>query len=118
MTSYSLFIIFLGHWVGDFLFQTSKMAQQKRIGIKWLSIHVGVYSLVLFIFSLFFFDAKTAVLFAGVNAILHWVTDFFTSRLSAKFSYKPRVFYPIIGFDQFIHAVSLIYTFEFFYLFM
>lgn len=117
MTSYSLIILFLGHWVGDYLFQSSKMAQQKRIGVKWLSIHVGVYSLVLFIFSLFLFDPGTAIAFTGINAVLHWGTDFFTSRLSAKYSNRPRVFYPIIGFDQLIHTVSLICTFEIFYLY-
>jgi hypothetical protein len=114
MSSYSLIILFLGHWVGDYLFQSSKMAQQKRISIKWLSIHVGVYSLVLFIFSFFLLDLTTCLKFVGVNAVLHWITDFFTSKLSSKFSDRPRIFYPVIGFDQLIHIATLVYTFEFY----
>jgi hypothetical protein len=112
MTAHDLIILFLGHWVGDYLFQTSKMAQQKRNGIKWLSIHVGVYSMILFIFTLFLLDYKGAALFTSTNALLHWITDFFTSRLSAKFIEKPRVFYPVLGFDQLIHTTCLIGTFE------
>jgi hypothetical protein len=106
----NLIILFIGHWFGDYVFQTSRMALQKSVGIKWLSIHVTVYTLVLFLFAYFIFNLQAALTFAALNGVFHFITDFFTSRLSKKYRDKPRVFFPIIGFDQLIHAICLMST--------
>ena len=114
MNAYSIIILLTGHWVGDYLFQTSRMAQQKRRGVKWLTIHVAVYTLELFSAAVLLLDFPNAIYFAGVNAALHWITDFFTSRISAKYVNQPRIFFPVIGFDQLSHSISLIWSLEIF----
>jgi len=42
----TILIIFIVHFLADFVFQTSQMATGKSKSLKWLSIHVGVYALV------------------------------------------------------------------------
>ena len=107
-----LVIILFGHWVGDYLFQTNKMAQLKSSSIHWLSIHALVYTLTLTLFSFLVLPLEFALQFSIMNGAIHWMTDFFTSKLSSKYRGRPRIFFPILGFDQFIHSITLVMTLE------
>jgi len=104
-------LLLVAHWMGDYVFQSSKMATGKSQHLKWLSIHTLVYTAVLLFFCIWIFDIKTAILYTFVNGVLHGVTDFFTSKLAAKYSEKPRIFFPILGMDQLIHTAILYFTF-------
>lgn len=106
----TLSFILLAHWVGDFALQSSDMALGKSHSLKWLLIHVAVYTGVLVVFSLFLLPFDAALLFVGVNALLHALTDFFTSKWAAKYQDVPRKFFPIIGLDQLIHTLTLYWS--------
>jgi hypothetical protein len=60
------------------------MGLNKGKSIKWLNIHVGVYTLVTTLawWALFIVTWKEAVFVFAATFISHWVTDFATSRLS------------------------------------
>lgn len=105
--------ILFGHWVADFLFQTNAMALRKSKSLKWLTLHVLVYTVIILLFVLFLLPWKTALIFAGINGALHWITDFFTSRLSALYANDRRNFFLIIGLDQFLHTATLVMTFDY-----
>jgi hypothetical protein len=108
-----LITILFAHWVADFLFQTETMALNKSKSIKWLTVHVLTYTIVVFGFSLLLLDGQTALLFAGINGALHWITDFFTSKLTTAYYNSRRVFFLIIGLDQFMHTAILIMAWEY-----
>jgi len=107
-------ILLFVHWIGDYVLQTNEMAANKANGVRWLSIHVAVYAVALFCFALFFFEVAAALYFVLANAALHWVTDFLTSRTATKYKNRPRIYFPIIGLDQFIPAASLILMLDYF----
>ena len=90
------------HWVADFVLQSDKMAKGKSTSNKWLGIHVLVYA-VCFIPSL-------SIGFVLLNGAIHFVVDWFTSRQSSRLWAEGRVhdFFVVIGFDQLIHALTLI----------
>ncbi|MDL5049186.1 DUF3307 domain-containing protein [Oscillatoria amoena NRMC-F 0135] len=108
-----LITILFAHWVADFLFQTEAMALNKSKSMKWLTVHVLTYTIVLLGFSLLLLDWRAALLFAGINGALHGVTDFFTSKLTTVYHHNRRVFFIIIGLDQFIHAAALVMVWEY-----
>jgi len=105
-------LLLLSHWIGDFGLQTSQMALGKCHSLKWLFIHVGTYTAVLLVFSLFLIPLEQVPLFVGANCLLHLITDFFTSKWANKHRKEPRKFYPIIGLDQLIHTLTLYWTLE------
>lgn len=88
------------HFVSDFLLQSDSMAKNKSSCNKALGLHVLVYSVPFLIVGPFF---------AILNGIAHFITDYFTSRVSKKLWEKQEVhwFFAVIGFDQLIHYVTM-----------
>ena len=115
-----LLLIFTVHFLEDFVFQYSKMATGKSKSLKWLSIHVGVYALVSLIslvsIFIYFDNISIAIYWWCTNVVLHFIVDFFTSKITSKFweQKNMRFFFVMIGFDQLLHAICLISTLIFF----
>lgn len=137
---YHLVILLVLHFVADFLFQTRTMGLNKGKSIMWLSIHVGVYLITFMVFGLIFadyiIDTSDGMLpileFCILNASLHWITDFITSKFSGLFYLKMLKskkegdrkkeylwqygFWSIIGLDFTIHIITLIYTYSLYFM--
>lgn len=112
-----ILLIFVVHFLADFVFQSSKMATGKSKSLKWLSIHIGVYGLVSLI-SAVFISAKFGNYVYGfswwiVNVALHFVVDYSTSKVTSRFweQKNMRLFFVMIGFDQLLHNICLIGTY-------
>lgn len=112
---YTLITIFLGHFVFDFLLQTHWQASNKSKNNLALTSHVLTYSIGLSLIGIAnyqYFNSNTFAIFVISNTVLHWITDYFTSRQSAKLFGKDwHNFFGIIGFDQFVHYATLTGTF-------
>ena len=96
-------LVFWVHFISDFVLQTDEMAKNKSTSNKWLTEHVKIYTIVMFGFG---------PVYAIVNGILHWITDYFSSRASSKIWKDGRVhdFFVVIGIDQAIHMTCLVLT--------
>lgn len=94
------------HWIADFILQSDKMAKNKSKSLKYLSLHILVYMLPLFIFGW---------KFAVVNAVLHFCVDFITSKITSHLYAKGDVhnFFVIVGLDQLIHTITLLSTYQY-----
>lgn len=102
----NLILIMLLHWVFDFIVQTHHQATNKSHSIKQLSLHILTYSSPFLMFGL---------PFLVVNSVLHWITDFFTSKISSSY-FKAgdyRRGFMIVGFDQLMHFLALSLSFYF-----
>lgn len=107
------YILFL-HFLGDFVFQTDKMAKGKSTNLKWLSLHILEYMAVLFVGLFLLGNFAYAWKFALLNGGLHLMTDYFTSKLTSHFHKQNKIhdFFIVIGADQLIHACCLIWIFQ------
>lgn len=104
-------VLLAAHWLADFVLQTGWQAQNKSKRLDALARHVATYTAVLTAVSIVLFGAA-GVLFALANGILHFATDFFTSRWSARLYAKQdwHNFFVVVGFDQLIHQATLAVT--------
>ena len=101
-------MLLIGHWIGDYVLQTNVIAKEKSRNIKWLLIHVAIYMTVISACTFILLPQNKWLAFIIVNGILHFMTDLVTSKLTLKFQSNQRIFFIIIGFDQMIHAITLI----------
>ena len=105
-----LIIIFFLHFIADFGLQTRKMAENKSHSIKYLTLHVLTYCIPFLILIVGFGWTTDFLWFMLWLFGTHWITDFITSKITAYFWKKKKIkdFFLMIGFDQFIHAVTLL----------
>jgi len=116
-------IILLFHWVADFVVQPRSMAENKSSVIEVLSMHCLIYTLfltsglilsmiaVLSYFSLpITFNMNQLILFFSLIYLLHFITDYITSRLTKKYYMNGKIkkFWNTIGFDQWLHTSQII----------
>ena len=91
------------HFVADFILQSDKIATNKSKNNIILLKHCIIYSIPMLWFGLYF---------SIINGILHFITDYFTSRLCSHLHKKQERhwFFVVIGLDQAIHMTTLILT--------
>lgn len=111
-------IVLVSHWVADFVCQTHWQATNKSSDNVALTRHVGSYTLVMIPGAalLSFVGVLSAgapvLLWIGLNAVLHWCTDYVTSRQTKRLWADGRVhdFFVVVGLDQLIHYATLFAT--------
>ena len=111
-----ILIILFVHTLFDWCLQTRWQANNKHKSLEALGKHVEIYIIGLIIASFFLFDNMIlGMIWASVNAVLHFITDFITSRRSRKFKKERKDWLFIVnaGVDQFIHYATLFITLEY-----
>ena len=106
-------ILLAVHWVADFVLQSRWMAENKSSRLDALGLHVGVYTAVLAVAATLLFGMGMNVLwFIAANGLLHFATDFVTSRITSALWQKQNVhgFFAVVGLDQLLHQVALATT--------
>jgi hypothetical protein len=81
-----IFLILAIHFVGDFILQSDWMARNKSKNNDALFLHVSFYGIFLFIMTL-------NPAWAFINSLLHFATDYITSRINAKLWQAGQVHY-------------------------
>ncbi len=100
------------HWLGDFVLQSHWMGINKSKSNPVLILHVTIYTTTLLIGSVILFGYGLGPLFAVINGILHFCTDYVTSRITSRLyaAKQYHYFFVVIGFDQLIHQATLAAT--------
>ncbi len=113
-----LIAILLIHWIADFVLQTDKQAKGKSKNWGDLLGHTITYSACWIPFAFFRFGYSSVgfLAFPIITFIAHTTTDYFTSRLNSKLLAKGDThhFFVSVGFDQVLHYVQLILTYQYF----
>ena len=111
------FLILVFHFVGDFLCQSDKMAMNKSTSNSYLTLHVLIYTAVIGVLPFAVYAVSDIMIYwywVAINGVLHWITDYFTSRLTS-YLYKKEMrhwFFVAIGFDQLIHYACLLFSYQ------
>lgn len=100
--------ILLIHWFADFVLQRREWAENKSKSIVALSKHCAIYSICFIVFGFVF-----GLSYWLINSVSHFVIDFITSKCTTKLYNKGDYhnFFVVIGFDQFLHLLFLLYPF-------
>jgi hypothetical protein len=114
-----LLFVMAAHWVADFVLQFDRMAKNKSSSLLALTAHVAVYTIVLVLVAPFAMSGCSSLQWTEwvlLNAVLHWVIDYFTSRASAPLFKAGDVHFGfvVVGADQFMHLACLVLTMVYF----
>ena len=106
MSILTLSLLLVLHFIADFVLQSDHVAKNKSKDNKILLYHVSIYSLP--------FMLLISPLYGLINGMIHFCVDYFTSRLTSKLwdSGKTHLFFVTIGFDQLLHILTLVWTYN------
>lgn len=109
--------ILLIHFLADFAMQTPWQAENKWWSADALCLHVLVYSAIWWIASGIYLGWGWGLVFACITFITHLCIDYWTSRINHEFFEKKDWHngWVGVGFDQLLHCIQLILTFNFLY---
>jgi len=118
--------LMLFHWIGDFVFQSRYMAENKSKLLSALFLHTVIYSIVMAIgiwllVPIIYFSTMYVINFVFwkwalatlLIFIFHTLTDATTSQMTAKFHARGQIkkFFTTIGFDQWFHLIQILVIF-------
>lgn len=115
MNIFIVFLILTVHYIADFILQSDKMAINKSSNNWHLFKHVFIYSWAWFLVMVFVLPGSLAIPFCLITFVAHFITDYFTSRLSSKLykEGKRHSFFLVIGIDQLLHYFQLFLTYQY-----
>lgn len=110
------------HFIADFLLQSNDMAIRKSQEVKVLLQHVGIHLVVFFVGLVVLVGPLPAILVSLTNASFHAVIDWNIWRIFKRWAASKGLlatdimandsarhwFFVTIGFDQLLHALSII----------
>ena len=106
------------HWLGDFVYQDDEMAISKSSSNKVLADHCVTYTGWMSLWFLLFVNSSLAryLLFFSGCFMVHFIVDFFTSRLNCYLRKKEDIhgFFVSVGFDQILHYLTLLGAYRLF----
>jgi hypothetical protein len=110
MAQYSFIFLLLAHFIGDFVFQSRTIANNKSTNLYWLLTHGLIYMIPLLIVSVFIFPFTSALLVTAINVITHLFVDNISGKFTSLFYKQQKYYYffTTLGLDQFIH-ISILY---------
>ena len=108
MTLYTVSLILCFHFVADFVLQSHWMAmgKSKRWGMNLnMASHIAVYTAFLM---------PLGITWALVNGLAHYATDIVSSRATSALWKRQEThwFFVVIGADQLVHVLVLLWTYE------
>lgn len=114
----TMLLILFFHWFADFVLQSEWQAKNKCINNFALFKHIFIYSFATIVLWSIFFNGNPKNFFLAFSLIfiLHFLTDYITSRINAYFYKKNDIhrLFIIVGLDQWFHVVQLFLIFYFF----
>jgi len=103
----SFYYLLAGHLLGDFTFQTNKIADKKNKEIKWTLLHIVIVTLCIVVMGAGF--GPKIILVAILNGIIHFLVDF--KKIELKNAGPTIIFLYFLG-DQLVH-ISILFGFSF-----
>jgi hypothetical protein len=99
-----LMLLFVKHYLADFVFQTNYMAKHKQ---KYLYLD---HSLIHMVFTLtvlmWFMPLSLAATLACLDFAIHHNVDYIKTKLSKNLTQADRMYWIYFGADQLLHALT------------
>ena len=109
----NLLLVLIAHFLGDFVFQTERMAQKKRTSIKSFVLHCLIYSFFITL-TLIWIRPIDKIIFAIIIIVLSHVTiDFIKNILlriiSKRYEDHRGLDFAVFVIDQIIHITIILF---------
>jgi len=104
-----LALLFIKHFLVDFVWQTEKMVIEKGQYGKWGGIHhSGLQGICTYVILMHFINTQACIILAVVDFFIHYHVDWAKMNITRNLTIKDKMYWFWLGFDQLIHALTYI----------
>ena len=100
-----LILLFLKHFIFDFVLQTKSMILHKGIYGHWYGIKHSLHQGLATILILILLDVQNAIMLGLLEIVAHYHIDWIKTKFGSKDIYTDR-FWRELGLDQFAHSIT------------
>lgn len=112
-------LLLIAHFIGDFLFQSSEIANKKVDNIKYFFLHCTIYSAVILLPLVFLGPTRNVVLIYFIIVFTHAVLDYARIKILKKFSKRKgngkSKDFALFIVDQMLHILVILACSHFIY---
>lgn len=108
-----IYILLIGHFISDFFFQSSKMAELKKKKFKFLFVHCVIYAITFLIINIICLTPIIALKITAIISTIHFVVDFARCKIDNKIK-LPMVQFISFIVDQIIHIGLILIVYGYF----
>ena len=102
-----LSLLFVKHFLADFVWQTNKMLKDKgHLGRMGGLQHAGLHGVLTYVILMHFLGIQACVMLAMVDCVLHYSIDLVKVRASVRLTPQDNAFWIWFGLDQLAHALT------------
>lgn len=102
-----LSLLFVKHFLADFVWQTKRMLKDKgHFGRLGGFQHAGLHGVLTYVILMHFLNPQACVMFAGFDAFVHYHIDLVKVKASAKLTAQDNMYWVWFGLDQLAHAFT------------
>lgn len=102
-----LSLLFVKHFLADFVWQTNKMLKDKgHLGRLGGLQHAGLHGVLTYVILMHFLGIQACVMLAMVDCVLHYGIDLAKVRASVRLTPQDNAFWIWFGLDQLAHALT------------
>jgi len=103
-----LALLFIKHFLVDFVFQTNTIAEKKGEQFNYLFIHALIHTFASALVLVFFTSITKTITIILFELIFHILFDFIkaSKRLLGRFTFPHKLYFVSFGFDQLLHQLG------------
>jgi hypothetical protein len=102
-----LFLLFVKHFLADFVWQTDAMVTEKgQYGQLGGLQHSALHGALTYVILMHFLDLQACVMLAIIDAVVHYHVDWAKMNITKNYTANDKKFWFWTGFDQLLHSLT------------
>jgi hypothetical protein len=102
-----LFLLFLKHFLADFVWQTDSMIADKgQYGRLGGLQHAALHGALTYVILMHFLDLRACAMLALIDAAVHYHIDWAKMNITKHYTVNDKEYWFWLGFDQLLHSLT------------
>jgi len=98
----------IAHFLGDFIFQSSLMAQKKKTGVTYFLLHCLIYAIFIILALIWFGPIKNVLIAALIIIISHMGIDYIKNIVLNRLPQRKTLDFVLFIVDQILHIIIIL----------
>jgi hypothetical protein len=102
-----LFLLFVKHFLADFVWQTKAMVTEKGLYGRLGGLqHSALHGALTYVILMHFLELQACVMLSMIDAAIHYHIDWAKMNITKHYTVNDKEYWFWLGFDQLLHSLT------------